>query len=207
MDKQIAASALRHQSCPPGFVCKTSFCACDLFPFLPHSARQESRAARQGRIRPKINFIEPGKTVGRTQLTLLPQLDCAGQTMRIPVILPAFAFSRFVTETTSLQPNLSIFFKLGFCQEFLNILFHFPPMCFCSYSTHQPLSSHTSSSAEAFWRNGQRGDQNHCSIPMFGTITMAFNSLNNCHSRWLGGLGSTIHLSRSTMFSSMGSLS
>lgn len=98
-DKQIAASALRHQSCPPGFVCKTSFCACDPFPFLPHSVQQDSRAARQGRIRPKINFIKHSKTVGRTQLTLLPQLNCAGQTMHIPIILPAFAFSRFVTET------------------------------------------------------------------------------------------------------------
>lgn len=43
-DKQIAASAPRHQSYPPGLVCKTGFCACDPFPFLPHSAQHSSIA-------------------------------------------------------------------------------------------------------------------------------------------------------------------
>lgn len=102
-DEQIAASALRHQSRPPGFVCKTS-----LSPFLPHSARQDSRAARQGRIRPRINFIKHSKTPGRTRLTSLPQAELSSRTNNAH----SYHSSSFCIQqichrnpTTSLQPN------------------------------------------------------------------------------------------------------
>lgn len=107
-DEQIAASALRHQSHPPGFVCKTSFCGCDPSPVLPHSARQDSRAAKQGRIRPRINFIKHSETPGRTQLTPLPQAELSSRTNNAH----SYHSSSFCIQqichrnpTTSLQPN------------------------------------------------------------------------------------------------------
>lgn len=117
-DKQIAASALRHQSCPPGFVCKTSFWACDPFPFLPHSAQKDSRAARQDRIRPKINFIKHSKTVGRTQLTILPQAELCRTNNAHSYHSSSFCIQQICHRNpiTSLQPNLSclFFFKTWF---------------------------------------------------------------------------------------------
>lgn len=111
-DKQIAAPALRHQSCPPGFVCKTSFCACDPFPFLPHWAQQDSRAAGQGRIRPKINFINHSKTIGRTQLTILPQAELCRTNNAHSNHSSSFCIQQIChrNPTTSPEPNLVFVF-------------------------------------------------------------------------------------------------